>query len=110
MTVVIVESMSAADVPDVCSRVCDAVASDAVVDCDVSGIHDADVGTVDSLARIGLAARRAGGRIRLLGPSPALCELVEFAGLSDALGLPRATRASQASRRAGTSARCRGRT
>ena len=40
---------------------------------------------VDELARLQLAARRLGCEIRLRNPCPALCELVELAGLADVI-------------------------
>ncbi|MFI0237130.1 STAS domain-containing protein [Streptomyces sp. NPDC016845] len=55
--------------------------------CDVSGVTSTDLVTVDALARMQLAARRAGGRIRLRDPSPALALLLRMSGLADALGL-----------------------
>ncbi|MFE9597884.1 STAS domain-containing protein [Streptomyces hokutonensis] len=39
------------------------------------------LGTVDLLARLELTARRAGGRIRLRGPSPGLRTLLDLVGL-----------------------------
>ncbi|MGW3100963.1 STAS domain-containing protein [Streptomyces sp. NPDC001100] len=39
------------------------------------------LGTVDLLARLELTARRAGGRIRLRGPSPGLRALLDLVGL-----------------------------
>ena len=44
-----------------------------------------DAVTVDALARLALAARRGGSRVRLIGASPELRELVAFMGLADAL-------------------------
>ena len=55
-----------------------------LVVCEVAGV-DADAVAVDALARLGLAARRYGARVRLQGASPALHEIVAFAGLSKAL-------------------------
>jgi hypothetical protein len=43
--------------------------------------------TIDVLARLQLAARRAGCQLRLRGPSAELCELVRLAGLAGALGV-----------------------
>jgi hypothetical protein len=43
--------------------------------------------TVDALARLQLAARRAGRALRLRRPSPELCDLVRLAGLAGALGV-----------------------
>ncbi|MFG2267746.1 STAS domain-containing protein [Streptomyces sp. NPDC048720] len=53
----------------------------AVVVCDVAGLGPPGLRTVDLLARLELAARRAGGRIRLRGPDPALRALLDMVGL-----------------------------
>lgn len=53
-----------------------------VVVCDVAGIGTAGLAAVDVLARLQLAARRAGGRIRLRGPDPALSALLGVVGLA----------------------------
>jgi hypothetical protein len=45
------------------------------------------LGTVDSLARLKLAARRSGVEFRLRRVSRELEELITFAGLAEALGL-----------------------
>jgi len=45
----------------------------------------ADALTVDALARLLLAARRHGCRLRLANPSPELRELVAFMGLEGVL-------------------------
>ncbi|MEU9990394.1 STAS domain-containing protein [Streptomyces sp. NPDC007971] len=52
-----------------------------VVVCDVAGLGPPGLGTVDLLARLQLAARRAGGRIRLRDPDPALHVLLDLVGL-----------------------------
>ncbi|MEV1078004.1 STAS domain-containing protein [Streptomyces sp. NPDC050211] len=52
-----------------------------VVVCDVGGLGPPGLGTVDLLARLELAARRAGGRIRLRDPDPALHALLDLVGL-----------------------------
>jgi STAS domain-containing protein len=54
--------------------VCDAAALGA------SGLAPG-LAAVDLLARLQLAARRAGGRIRLRDPTPALCALLGLVGL-----------------------------
>jgi ABC-type transporter Mla MlaB component len=74
------------DLPGLCDRVCALLeSSDAeVVLCDVRGVeHDAV--TVDALARLQLAARRHGCRVRLRHAADPLCELVAFMGLADVL-------------------------
>ena len=74
------------DMPGLCDRVCALLSkSDAdVARCDVSGI-DVDAVTVDALARLQLAARRSGCRVRLRNASSELLELVAFMGLTDVL-------------------------
>ncbi|MDQ1048137.1 ABC-type transporter Mla MlaB component [Streptomyces sp. V4I2] len=49
--------------------------------CDVGGLGPPGLGTVDLLARLELTARRAGGRIRLRDPAPALHALLDLVGL-----------------------------
>ncbi|WP_328837300.1 STAS domain-containing protein [Streptomyces europaeiscabiei] len=53
-----------------------------VVVCDVAGIGPPGLGVIDVLARLQLAAKRAGGRIRLRDPDPALCALLRLVGLA----------------------------
>ncbi|MFI1679357.1 STAS domain-containing protein [Streptomyces sp. NPDC020607] len=55
--------------------------------CDVGAVTTADFATVDAIARLHLAARRAGGRIRLRNPAPALLALLGLVGLVELLGL-----------------------
>ncbi|MFD4524577.1 STAS domain-containing protein [Streptomyces sp. NPDC058470] len=68
-------------------RLCDDVrarletSGSGVVVCDVAGLGPPGLAAVDLLARLELAARRAGGRIRLLNPSPALRALLDLVGL-----------------------------
>lgn len=45
-----------------------------------------DLAVVDRLARLQLAARRAGGRIRLEDPCPGLLELLNYLGLRRQVG------------------------
>src|SRR5918996_278738 len=52
-----------------------------VVVCDVGGLGPPGLGAVDLLARMELTARRAGGRIRLRDPDPALRALLDLVGL-----------------------------
>ena len=49
--------------------------------CEVGGLGPPGLAEVDLLARLELAARRAGGRIRLRGPDPALRALLAAVGL-----------------------------
>jgi ABC-type transporter Mla MlaB component len=78
------------DLPGLCERVRDLLQSSGadVAICDVSGVQ-VDAVTVDALARLQLAARRHGCRIRLCGSaSPQLLALVELMGLTDVLPCP----------------------
>ncbi|MGV9282482.1 STAS domain-containing protein [Streptomyces sp. NPDC003730] len=52
-----------------------------VVVCDVGGLGPPGLAVVDLLARLELTARRAGGRIRLRDPDPALHALLNLVGL-----------------------------
>jgi hypothetical protein len=47
----------------------------------------ADLGTVDALARLRLAARRSGLELRLTRVPEELRELITFVGLAEVLGL-----------------------
>ncbi|MFJ7148786.1 STAS domain-containing protein [Streptomyces sp. NPDC100445] len=49
--------------------------------CDVGGLGPPGLAAVDLLARLELAARRAGGRISLRGAAPALHALLDLVGL-----------------------------
>jgi ABC-type transporter Mla MlaB component len=75
-----------ADLPGLCERVCALLEGSpaTVAVCDVRGVEP-DAVTVDALARLQLAARRHGCRVRLRHASPELVELVAFMGLSDVL-------------------------
>ncbi|MEU7055359.1 STAS domain-containing protein [Streptomyces sp. NPDC046197] len=72
---------------DEVARLCDQVrrllqaTGAGVVVCDVGGLGPPGLGAVDLLARLQLAARRAGGRIRLRDPDPALPALLDLVGL-----------------------------
>ena len=55
------------------------------MDCDVGHVRRADLATVGALARACLNARRAGSRLRVVNLSPALEEVIAFAGLADVL-------------------------
>ncbi|WP_307840385.1 STAS domain-containing protein [Streptomyces sp. G44] len=79
--------LRAGDVPQLCARVAAARRPGHDVICDVGGVTTADLTTVDAVARLHLAARRAGGRIRLRNPTPALLALLGLVGLTELLGL-----------------------
>jgi ABC-type transporter Mla MlaB component len=74
------------DLPGLCDRVCALLGSTtpSVAFCDVRGVKP-DAVTIDALARLQLAARRYGCRVRLRGASEELRELVAFMGLEDVL-------------------------
>jgi STAS domain len=57
----------------------------AVAVCNVIAIAHLGLHAVDALARLQLEARRRGHRIALSNASPALVDLVDFAGLSSVL-------------------------
>ena len=63
----------------VCSRI--AAGEPGPLGCDVAGIEDPDMGTVDALARMALAARRLGRDVELRRARPDLLELLVLAGL-----------------------------
>ena len=74
------------DLPGLCSRVCRLLERSAarIVLCDVRGVEP-DAVTVDALARLQLAARRRGCRVRLRYASDDLLKLVAFMGLTNVL-------------------------
>ncbi|MES9504877.1 hypothetical protein ABWJ92_00470 [Streptomyces sp. NPDC000609] len=62
----------------------DACVPDAWVDCDVGGVVHVDLALVEAVARLGLVARRAGGRrLRLRHVPPELQSLLDLVGLAD---------------------------
>jgi ABC-type transporter Mla MlaB component len=74
------------DLPGLCDRVCDLLRTNDPDEalCDVDGVP-VDAVTVDALARLQLAARRQGCRVRLRRASDELLALVTFMGLCDVL-------------------------
>jgi ABC-type transporter Mla MlaB component len=64
-----------------------APAGDRIVDLDVSWLVPADLGAVNALARLHVAASRCGWSLRLHGADGGLVELVEFIGLGDVVHL-----------------------
>jgi ABC-type transporter Mla MlaB component len=75
-----------ADLPGLTERVCARLREcrGSVILCDVRGVPP-DCMTIDVLARLQLAARRHGCRLRLHRASDELIELVAFMGLKDVL-------------------------
>jgi hypothetical protein len=53
--------------------------------CDLARLADADMATIDALARLALRARRLGCAVSLRAASPELIALLAFAGLGDVL-------------------------
>jgi ABC-type transporter Mla MlaB component len=74
------------DLAGLCDRVCALFQRSRapLVHCHVEGVP-ADAIAVEALARLQLAARRHGRRVRLCGASRELIALVELMGLSDVL-------------------------
>jgi ABC-type transporter Mla MlaB component len=74
------------DLPGLCERICELLEDSGagVAVCDVRSV-DTDAVTVDALARLQLAARRHGCRVRLRHASNELRELVAFMGLANVL-------------------------
>ena len=75
-----------ADLPGLSRRVCALLETSGadVAICDVSGV-EVDAVTIDALARLQLAARRHGCRIRLCSASSELLELASLMGLTNVL-------------------------
>jgi ABC-type transporter Mla MlaB component len=74
-------------VPSLCRRVSAALAtSDSRrVDCDVGAVTEADVGALEALARMQLAARRLGGNVRFQRVSDDMMRLLALVGLDEVL-------------------------
>jgi ABC-type transporter Mla MlaB component len=85
--VLVVDSLEPDDVPALLEPMgSDMVRGDAtIILCDLAGLADADMATVDALARLALRARRIGCAVSLRDPSTELLELVGFAGLGEVL-------------------------
>ena len=65
--------------------------------CDVEGVEAPDIGTIEALARMALAARRAGRGLGLDGACPDLRGLIVFAGLTAVLRCDEGSEAADAS-------------
>ena len=85
-TLVIRAPLARSDLPGLYQRACAVLTSEGgrTLVCEVGGVA-ADAVAVDALARLALAARRHGCRIRMRGASQELRELVAFMGLDDVL-------------------------
>ena len=64
-----------------------AAAGDLIVDLDVSWLVPADLGAVDALARLQVAASRCGWWLQFHGANGGLVELVELVGLGEIMHL-----------------------
>ncbi len=60
-----------------------------IITCDIGHLEQADLATVDVLARLRLVALRRGRRLRLVNPSPDLLALLRWAGLCEVFELDR---------------------
>ena len=85
---VIAGPLAGGDTAPLCEHLREVLATTraAIVICDVGGL-EADIATVNALARLQLTARRLGRRIELRGGTPELAQLLGFVGLADVLGL-----------------------
>ena len=82
-----VDALDPDDVPDLIERVSRGIvrADSTIILCDLARLADADMATVDALARLALRARRMGCAVTLRDPSTELLELVGLAGLGEVL-------------------------
>ncbi len=82
-----VDSLDPDEVPDLIERLGPGIVrgDSTVILCDLARLADADMATVDALARLALRARRMGCAVTLRDPSTELLELVALAGLGEVL-------------------------
>jgi ABC-type transporter Mla MlaB component len=82
-----VDSLDPDEVPDLIERLGPGIVrgDPRVILCDLARLADADMATVDALARLALRARRIGCAVALRDPSTELLELVGLAGLGEVL-------------------------
>ena len=85
--VLVVDSLEPDDVPALLEPVGPGMVrgDPTIILCDLARLADADVATVDALARLALRARRMGCAVSLRDPSTELLELVGLAGLGEVL-------------------------
>ena len=84
--VLVVDSLEPDDVPALLPKGSGMVRGDpTIILCDLARLADADIATVDALARLALRARRMGCAVSLRDPSTELLELVGLAGLGEVL-------------------------
>jgi len=82
-----VDSLDPDEVPDLIERLGPGIVrgDSTIILCDLARLVDADMATVDALARLALRARRMGCAVTLRDPSTELLELVGLAGLGEVL-------------------------
>lgn len=87
VTVYALRSVTRADIPALCAELAERLRGrgPGVVICDVVGVREPDVVTVEALARLRLTARRHGCALHVFGADQRLLSLVRFLGLGDAL-------------------------
>ena len=82
-----VDSLDPDEVPDLIERLGPGIVrgDSTIILCDLARLANADMATVDALARLALRARRMGCAVTLRDPSTELLELVGLAGLGEVL-------------------------
>jgi MFS superfamily sulfate permease-like transporter len=87
VTVYTLRPVTRADIPALCADLAERLRSrdPGVVICDVVGVQEPDVVTVEALARLRLTARRHGWVLHVYGADQHVLSLVRFLGLGDAL-------------------------
>jgi ABC-type transporter Mla MlaB component len=85
--VLVVDSLEPDDIPGLIDHVGPGIVrgGTTIILCDLARLADADMATVDALARLALRARRMGCVVSLRDPSTELLELVGLAGLGEVL-------------------------
>ena len=85
--VLVVDSLEPDDVPGLIDRAGPGIVrgDTTIILCDLARLADADMATVDALARLALRARRMGCAVNLRDPSTELLELLVLAGLGEVL-------------------------
>jgi len=85
--VLVVDSLEPDDVPALLEPIGPGMVrgDTTVILCDLARLADADIATVDALARLALRARRMGCAVNLRDPATELLELVGLAGLGEVL-------------------------
>ncbi|MEU9700836.1 STAS domain-containing protein [Streptomyces sp. NPDC047981] len=80
----LVLTLAARATPEEVARLCALLGEAAPTDviCDVGGLTHADLAAVDALARLRLAARRRGHRLRFEGAGGELRRLLDLVGLA----------------------------